>query len=444
MVKALRLFKKIFYTIVISPQRVSLIETIFKENSFIPINKVSSDENIFREGEINKYSLSKALYEIKSSIQKKDHEFSAFIILNLPMFFVQSFDLPTPEVINLRGAVENKIKQELPINLNKYIWNYFYSPLLKHKVFVSFYNKEIIYEITNCLIENKILPLNTTHILYPIFNFIKNKFSLYYDNSYQFYILNNGILTSAVYEIGILQNIYCEFTKENLNIILRRLIENNNRNSKLPLDIVYFCSDGELELDEENFKNFKILNINQITNLSVEEIASIDLLENYVLKKKGAFHEFKVVDISKEIITYELLQSLKLSILGLIILFLVVNSSTYVIYEFINRSNQQLKEGLITSPPPEASIKDIENLTSLLQKYNSARQPFVAKIEKIIYNLKDYNITQAYFTKETGKIIIEETDTQKREKLKETVEKLYAGVQITNLYNGLEINFNNY
>ncbi|MFN4174572.1 MAG: hypothetical protein ACK4HV_05660, partial [Parachlamydiaceae bacterium] len=93
-----------------------------------------------------------------------------------------------------------------------------------------------------------------------IFDFIKTNFSLYYDNSYQFYIFNNDVLTSATYEVGVLQNIYCEITKENLGPILKRLIENNIRNSKLPLDAIYISSDKELELDEEIIKKYKIIN----------------------------------------------------------------------------------------------------------------------------------------------------------------------------------------
>ncbi len=438
------LFKKIFYTIVISPQKVSLIEIIVKNGSFIPINKVSIEESIFKEGEIDRYSLTKAISELKNSIHKKSGELSAFIILNLPMFFVQSFVVYTTEVVNLRDALENKIKQELPINLNKYIWNYFYSPLLKNKVFVVFYNKDVVNEITNCLIENKILPFSTTHILYPIFDFIRNSFSLYYDNSYQFYILSNNVLTSASYEVGVLQNIYCEFTKENLNPILKRLIDSNIRNSKLPLDIVYITSDEDLELDEEILKNYKIFNINKITNLSTEEIAAISLVEGYVLKRKESYQEFKVIDLSKERIIYELIQSLKLSIWGLIILSLIINSFTYAMLYFINQNNQQIKKQAMISFQPSISFQEIENIVSILQKYNSSYEPFVEKIEKKFYNLKDYRITQAYFTRETGKIIIEEADVNKRNQIKENIEKIYPNVQINQLYNGLEINFPNY
>lgn len=440
------LFQSKYYAIIISPDKISFLVLSAFKGTVVPITKYEEEARIYVEGDIDRETLSKALIRIKKKLGLHQKEIQAFVILNLPILFIQRFLFYPYETGILRETIETKIKQLIPINLNKYLWEYTIPPLQKNFVYVSFYNKDNISEITYALLSSKILPVKMIHMLHSIFDFIKNNFSLYYENHYQIYLVYQNILTSALYETGMLRNIYTESLTSNINDVLKRLILNNVKDSSLPLDIIYLISDIDFEISEELKNQYKIVNIKEITHLNPEEIVSINVIWNFLFKKESLLYEFKIVDLNKELLAYELINSLKILCVSALILFLIINSAVFAITKILENSNKNIKNQQKITAPSEyfSSIEEINQLVSFLAQLKETKEKNIDKIEKIYYNLRDYNINQGFFTKGSAKLIIEIQDPNKREEIKNKIQSLYPQAQINPLFNGLEINLNNY
>lgn len=440
------LFQSKYYAIIISPDKISFLVLSAFKGTVVPITKYEEEARIYVEGDIDRETLSKALIRIKKKLGLHQKEIQAFVILNLPILFIQRFLFYPYETGTLRETIETKIKQLIPINLNKYLWEYTIPPLQKNFVYVSFYNKDNISEITYALLSSKILPVKMIHMLHSIFDFIKNNFSLYYENHYQIYLVYQNILTSALYETGMLRNIYTESLTSNINDVLKRLILNNVKDSSLPLDIIYLISDIDFEISEELKNQYKIVNIKEITHLNPEEIVSINVIWNFLFKKESPLYELKIVDLNKELLTYELINSLKILCVSALILFLIINSAVFAITKILENSNKNIKNQQKITAASEyfSSIEEINQLVSFLVQLKETKEKNIDKIEKIYYNLRDYNINQGFFTKGSAKLIIEIQDPNKREEIKNKIQSLYPQAQINPLFNGLEINLNNY
>lgn len=440
------LFQSKYYAIIISPDKISFLVLSAFKGTVVPITKYEEEARIYVEGDIDRETLSKALIRIKKKLGLHQKEIQAFVILNLPILFIQRFLFYPYETGILRETIETKIKQLIPINLNKYLWEYTIPPLQKNFVYVSFYNKDNISEITYALLSSKILPVKMIHMLHSIFDFIKNNFSLYYENHYQIYLVYQNILTSALYETGMLRNIYTESLTSNINDVLKRLILNNVKDSSLPLDIIYLISDIDFEISEELKNQYKIVNIKEITHLNPEEIVSINVIWNFLFKKESPLYELKIVDLNKELLAYELINSLKILCVSALILFLIINSAVFAITKILENSNKNIKNQQKITAPSEyfSSIEEINQLVSFLAQLKETKEKNIDKIEKIYYNLRDYNINQGFFTKGSAKLIIEIQDPNKREEIKNKIQSLYPQAQINPLFNGLEINLNNY
>lgn len=440
-------FQKKYYSIIISPNEVSLLVLSVLNDSIIPLVKYEEKTRIFTEGMIDTDNLSKALVKIKKALRLQNQEIKAFVILNLPILFVQRFLFYPHETISLKETIENKIKQFIPINLNKYLWNYSISPIQKNYVYVFFYKKDNLSEITYALLSSKILPIKITHILYSVFDFVKNNFSIYFENSYHFYIIHKNILTSALYEAGMLRNIYSESLTQNVNDVLKRLIQNNINDSNLPLDIIYIISDIDLELsDNLTQQQYKIVNINEITHLTPEEISSTNIIWNFIFKKENPLYELKIISLNKEFLLHELTSSLKMLTIGAFISFLIINFTIFAISKGIEDSNKIIEKQQLFAKTIETDklFEEINQLSNSLNQLINIRERYIEKIEKIYYNLKNYNINQGVFTKESAKLIIEVQDPNKREEIKNQIKQIYPQAQINLLFNGLEVNFNNY
>ncbi len=440
------LFQSKYYAIIISPDKISFLVLSAFKGTVVPITKYEEEAKIYVEGEIDRETLNKVLIRIKKKLGLDQKEIQAFVILNLPILFIQRFLFYPYETGALRETIETKIKQLIPINLNKYLWEYTIPPLQKNFVYVSFYNKDNISEITYALLSSKILPVKMIHMLHSIFDFIKNNFSLYYENHYQIYIVYQNILTSALYEAGMLRNIYTESLTSNINDVLKRLILNNVKDSSLPLDIIYLISDIDFEISEELKNQYKIVNIKEITHLNPEEIVSINVIWNFLFKKESPLYELKIVDLNKELLAYELINSLKILCVSALILFLIINSAVFAITKILENSNKNIKNQQKITATSEyfSSIEEINQLVSFLAQLKETKEKNIDKIEKIYYNLRDYNINQGFFTKGSAKLIIEIQDPNKREEIKNKIQSLYPQAQINPLFNGLEINLNNY
>jgi hypothetical protein len=237
-----------------------------------------------------------------------------------------------------------------------------------------------------------------------------------------------------------LQNIYSEIIDiNNLEEIIKRSIESSSKNVSFPIDVVYFSKVG-VDLPGDIVNQYKILEIDKITGLSPEEI--IALTSSSTLKKYDESSQITVINLNKEIFLHRASEILKFSIILSLGILIVISSLLYLGYNIISKNNDYIKEGLTqTAPSKVTSIEELQNLISILQRYNQNKSIISGKVQKILNIIpSDTNVTQLVFSKNNVKIIVEEPDNTKRENINNILKSNYPNIQINPIFNGLEIN----
>lgn len=426
---------KYSYVLIISPNKITLLEIINKKGTFHLNNKFEVEDKIFINNNLNEINLKKTLSSLKIKIPFKE----AIVILNLPIFFTQKIVTPDIHSKNIKDIIETNIKSQLPFAAEKYFWQYILYPA-KSSIFLIFYNKEILQSIIEILVSLTILPLKIEFTFNPFLEFIKNKFSLYFEKSYILMSLIENVFSFLVYENGMLQNIYTEIIDiNNLEEIIKRSIESSSKNVSFPIDVVYF-SKVSVDLPEDIVNQYKILEIDKITGLGPEEI--IGLTSVNILKKYDESSQINVINLNKEIFLHRASEILKFSIILSVGILIVISSLLYLGYNIISKNNDYIKEGLTQAAPLKVtSIEELQNLINILERYNQSKNTTSEKVQQILNILpSNTNVTQLVISKNNVKIIVEEPDNTKRENINNILRSNYPNIQINPIFNGLEIN----
>ncbi len=426
---------KYSYVLIISPNKITLLEISDKRNLFHINNKFEIEEKIFINNNLNEINLKKALISLKRKIPLKE----ALVILNLPIFFTQKIVTPDIHSKNLKDIIETNIKSQLPFAAEKYLWQSITYPA-KNYIFLIFYNKEILQSIIEILVSLTILPIKIEFTFNPLLEFIKNKFSLYFEKSYILISLIENVFCFLVYENGMIQNIYSEIIDiTNLEDIIKRSIESSSKNVNFPIDIVYLSKAG-VDLSEDIATKYKILEIDKITGLAPEDIIGITSVS--IIKKYGESSQINIINLNKEVFFHRAVEILKFNIILSIGILIVISSLLYFGLKIISKNNQYIKESLTqTAPSKTVSIEELQSFINVLERYNQHKTIISEKVQKILNTIPpNTNVTQVVFSKNNVKIIIEEPDNNKRENISNILKSNYPNIQINNIFTGLEIN----
>jgi len=429
------LLLKYSYVLIISPNKISLIELNSKKDSFYITNEIEVEEKIYINNNLNEVNLKKALHSLKSKMPLRE----AIVILNLPIFFTQKIIAPDIHSKNLKDIIETNIKSQLPFAIEKYLWQSLVYPA-KNYVFLIFYNKEILQTIVEILLSLTILPLKIDLTFNPFLEFVKNKFSLYFDKSYILITLIESVFSFVIYENGIIQNIYSEIIDLNsIEEVIKRSIESASKNVNFPLDIVYFSKTG-IDLNENIINEYKIIEVDKITRLGPKEI--VGLTSANIIKKSTDSSQIHVINLNKEIFLHRAIEVLKFGVILSMGILIIINSLLYWGFKIINKNNKYIKDGLAQTTSTQAiSIEELRALINALEKINQNKAVISEKVQKVISLIPaKSNITQVVFSRNSVKIIIEEPDSKERENINNIIKNNYPNIQINNIFNGLEIN----
>ena len=426
---------KYTYVLIISPNKITLIEISDKKGSLHINNKFEIEEKIFINNILNEVNFKKALLSLKKKVLFRE----ALVVLNLPIFFTQKLITPDVHSKNLKEIIETNIKSQLPFAIEKYLWQSIIYPV-KNYIFLIFYNKEILESITEILISLTIFPLKIDFIFNPFLEFVNQKFSLYFEKSYLLITLIDNVFSFLVYENGMIQNIYSEIVDlNNLEMIIKRTIESSSKSVNYPIDIVYFSKE-KLDLSEEIVNKYKILELDKITGLGPEEI--ISLTSANIIKKHVDSILINIINLNKEIFLHRATVVLRFGIILSIGILLIISSLLYFSYKGIAKYNEYIKENITqTSQKETISMESLKNLINILEKHSQNKIVVSEKVQKILNTLPpDTNVTQLVFSQNSAKIIVEEPDIKKREDISNILKTNYTNIQINNIFNGLEIN----
>ncbi len=422
---------KLNYILIISPYNLKLIE--FEENKIESRKLYKIEENIFINNNFNEANFKKALISLKNKVDFKE----AILIINLPIFFTQKITVKDTMSKNLNDILETNIKAQMSFAITKYLWHPI-SYISKNYILVIFYNKEIIESISNILLSLTILPIKMELISIPFLEFIKNKFSLYFERSYILIIYLDNVLNFLLYENGVIQNIYAEVVdSNNVAEVCKRIIETSIKNSTYPYDITYISKSG-FDIPEDFISLYKIIDIEKTTNLNTEDIITISI--SSILKTTVSESTFEVINLDKEIFLNKLINYLKFFSLLSIGCLIFIGSVLYIIYFSINKNNEYIKLNLNQVTQKDMNINEIEKLANALENYNRNKVMVSEKVKFILDKVKDYKVVQLAFSRNNIKIIIEESDNNKKEEIKKNIQSNIPNAQVNFIFNGLEIN----
>lgn len=433
MVEKLSLTNK-YINFIISPDGISVLEVIKVVRNFKIVNKFSVNKTLLIRNNIIRDNLSEALNELS----KKYKNTNINIILNIPTFFTQKLKLTTVEGEKIKDIILSKLKEELPIPIENYIWRY--KILKKNEVLILFFYKEVLNILSSELIKNKLLPLRIDPIFFDVLNFIEKKFSLHFDKSYIIFIYKNNVVTGLIWENGEVQNVVSELIlpdegRENSAFI--RILRFLKENSHNPLESVFLISDKEIStkiLSQE----FNIINIKNLTNLMPDEIAILGLLDALFSKTKTEF-ELNIVNLNKEIALSFINSALNFWLIFSIIFCILINVSVWFLNKNLMAENIEIKNTIKEMPSSKINIEEIKNLTNLLNQYSMIKPKHYSRIKNIFVNLSKFKIIQINYTGNSVKIIIEETDATKIPEIKNEIKIIYPTSEIKDIINGLEI-----
>ncbi|MGC8981496.1 MAG: hypothetical protein ACP5JU_00910 [Minisyncoccia bacterium] len=429
-------FKPKNITFVISPGKISIFESTKGRGGFKIINKFFKEGNFLIRNNLIRDNLSSALKELS----KKYKNANVSVVLNLPTFFVQKLLLKGVDESKLKDIITTKLKEELPIPLENYIWRY--KKLKAENIFVLFFNKEVLNILSAEFIKNKFLPLKIDHIFLDVLNFIEKKFSLYFDKSYIIFIYCNNVVTAFIWESGEVQNIITEFIQEDSGreiIVFKRILKFLKEKAKLPLESVFYVSDKESNFPDDILKEFNIIDVRSITKKSVEEISVLGILDLLYSSSREEL-ELNVIDLKREI-SLSYINNLLIFWLVFIIIFSgMVNFGLWYWDKKIESENSLIKESIKAVTMPTLNQQEIKNLTVLLNEYSKIKPRHYSRIKDYYDKLSKYKVVQINYSIDNMIFVIEEKDQAKIQAIKDDVKKNIPNSEIKDIPEGLEIN----
>jgi hypothetical protein len=395
--------------LIISPNNLTLLEVKKTKKEIKIINKIEKNENYFLGSSLLKNKLN----EFLKLIQEKYYGEQINVVLNLPNFFIQKFNLPNLDNDKNLSIIESRIKEELPINIEKYFWRVYFNPNNYENVMVIFYEKEILDELTNNLLLNNFLPIELQPIFSSIISFLKEKYALAFDKSYLILNFFKNVLTTIIYENGLITNIFSEYIESiNKKEIIDRIINSSLRSLNSPLDLIFILTDEDFELDFLLNKNIRIIDITKETGLSQFDIQALSIINP---QNKAFLSEFSlnVYNLEKDIALYNTNNVLKLWLLISLILGIIINLSLSAIWFYFSKEKEKISAEIkLTSGYNLEELKDfiakVKSRTLSLKIYQNL---------DILNSLKNYKIVSIEFNNQSAKIVIEESDNKKRESL---------------------------
>jgi len=429
-------FRSRYITFIISPSKISIFESVKELKDFKIVNNFYKEGNLLVRNNLVRDSFSNVLREIS----KKYKNANINIILNLPTFFVQKLSLKGIDETKLKDVITTKLKEELPIPLENYIWRY--KKLKAEDILVLFFNKEVLDILSSELIKHKFLPIKIDPIFLDILNFVEKKFSLHFDKSYIIFIYCNNVITALIWENGDIQNIVTEFIQEDEGRefnVFKRILKFLKENTNLPFESVFYISDKDSNIPEDILEEFKIIDVKSITGKNPEELSVWGALDILYSSSSEEF-ELNIFDLKKEIALSYINNFLIFWLVFIIIFSAIINLGIFYWGKEIKRGNLEIKESI--KPPQVGAIdlQEIKNLTALLNEYSKIKPKHYLRIKEYYDKLAKYKIIQVNYSVDNIKFIIEEMDKTKIPKMKEEINNIFPNSEIKDIPEGLEIN----
>ncbi|GIW65982.1 MAG: hypothetical protein KatS3mg094_501 [Candidatus Parcubacteria bacterium] len=393
----------------ISANKLTLIEIKKTKKELKIINKIEFNKNFISDSQlIVKENIEESLKTIKKTYPPQPIN----IILNIPKFFIQRFNIPELNKEKNKNLIENKIKEELPINIERYLWKSYFNPNLYENTLVLFFEKEILEIINNQLLLNNFIPLKFQLIVFPILNFIKEKYALAFDKSYLISILADNILTICTYENGFITNILGEnIDSDNKKEIIERMIISSMRSLINPIDIIFNLNDESLDIEIENLK---IINVNKELKLNTIEIASLNIIKNLKDNLSSELN-LNIYNFEKEYNLYNLNNSLKIWLILSIFLGLTINTGLILLNNYLNKEKNKITNEISTIKNESQNLEKLKSLLTNLTKINDNLS--IYKKLEILNNLKEYQIEGLDFQNKKLLIIIKESNENKKNEI---------------------------
>jgi hypothetical protein len=276
--KFLSQFKDKYWQIVLSPNKLSL----FYGNQTHRGSKIYKVAEITDSFVLPDRFLSENFRNALQTLVKRHQTNEIGVCLSLSNFFTRSFTLPSLKTGDIREVITLKIQNEMPIALERYHWSIqkLYIPTETEKFLVVFYQREIIEAINQILLNHRILPLVIEPSFLSLLRYLQTKLSFVVDGSYIIIVFSNSILLSIIYENNQIQNAFAELIKtqdSEIEQFLKRTISFLITKLTKPLQDIFVITDTPLIMPAE-YKS-KIINLNELTNNTVEEMFAIGLAE---------------------------------------------------------------------------------------------------------------------------------------------------------------------
>ena len=428
-------FKPKNITFVISPSKIDVYESVKGLRDFKIINKFSKETDLLIRNNLVRDNLSNFLKEIS----KKYKNVNISVVLNLPTFFVQRLTLRGVDESKLKDIITTKLKEELPIPLENYIWRY--KRLKAENVLVLFFNKEVLNTLSSEFIKHKFLPMKMDPIFLDILDFIEKKFSLHFNKSYIIFIYCNNVVTALIWENGDIQNIVTEFIQEDSGrefIVFKRILKFLKENASFQLESVFFVSDKEANIPNDILEEFSIIDVKSITGRGPEEIGVLGVLDLLYSSSSEEF-ELNVVNLKKEISLSYINNLLIFWLIFIIIFSGMVNAGIFYWGDIIKKENLEIKESIKPSQVGAVDIQEIKNLTALLNEYSKIKPRHYSIIKNYYDKLSKYKIIQVNYSVSDIKFILEEKDPAKIPAIKDEISKNFPNSEIKDIPEGLEV-----
>jgi len=394
MIKNKLFFSKKEIFLFVSHNNLTWVVVSKHKNKYNIIEKDEYNGQIFFNSSIKKENV-KEFLKTKHKLYQGE---TINIILNFSYFFAQKINVSNPEKIKDSEIIENIIKQEIPINLEKYHWQWFTLPTNYDNVMIIFQEKDIINNLIEQILSFNFIPSNIEYLFYKLINFIKQKYALSYDKSYLIVSYEKNLLTIVTYDLGFINNIYNEYIgSENIEETIKRIINFSIRKINNPLDFIFVFSQYNIsEILINNFQNIKIIDICKDINLSTFEIVS--LLSKSNLNKERNKLSINLYNFEKEKILYSLNKNLNiwLSVSLFLLVLLLISTSAFYFY-LKNQIDNQIKQTDALMPKNidiYFTQDKIDFIIGYLKNMNKQKDGFnnIKYLNNIITSLKDFDL----------------------------------------------------
>ncbi len=414
-----KLFSKKEIFLFISYENLTWIVVSKSGKDFKIIEKDEYNGQIFWDSSIKKENIKEFLISKHKNYQGEKIN----IILNLPHFFIQKINAPNPYKLKDKEIIENIIKQEIPINLEKYYWQWFVLPTSYDNLMIIFQEKEVINNLIEEVLLFNFIPSSIDYLFSKLINFIKQKYALSYDKSYLIISYEKDLLTIINYDLGFINNIYNENIKpENIEETLKRIVNFAIKKINNPLDFIFIFSQYNIsEILNNSFKDLKIIDISKDLNSNTFEIIALSSKDNAPKEKSEI--SINLYNLEKEMILYSLNKNLNIWVAVSLIL-LVLSSIFLSGFYFYIKNNIDNQINQIASIKGENIniylTKDkIEFITGYLKNMNKQKENFknINYINNLMISLKNFDLINLDYSDKFIKLFFKKPKNKKDEEI---------------------------